>query len=276
MKITKKNNMLFLIDGDNYLLDGLAGVELLPDAATVMIFHHKTLNLNKVKAVTNKSAAEIIFIESVRDGKNSVDFQIITELGVLIGQGKVDYAYIISRDQGFLSSIETLKRRHTDSFRDIILEKSIESCMRFAAIFRAETKDELRMFLHSEYGDEIGRAVFDKLDMLFAPPPPEPVIQNPPMPNQQRSRRSNQSRRPKTNTNTKTPEVVSPEAPAAPALPQDAEKAPDTKDSTETQNAAAKPRSSSSGRRRGRRPKPKTDQQKPPEPSSDSLPDDSI
>lgn len=40
------------------------------------------------------------YVESIRGGKNSIDFQIITELGVLVGKHEADYAYVISQDQG--------------------------------------------------------------------------------------------------------------------------------------------------------------------------------
>ena len=51
------------------------------------------------------------YIESVRDGKNSIDFQIITELGVLVGKREADFAYVISQDKGYAASIDALRVR---------------------------------------------------------------------------------------------------------------------------------------------------------------------
>ena len=45
--------------------------------------------------------AQVQYLESVKGGKNSLDFQIITELGVLVGRGEADFAYVISQDKGY-------------------------------------------------------------------------------------------------------------------------------------------------------------------------------
>ena len=77
--------MIFLVDGDNNIGTGLKGVNMLSEQDTVLIFYQKGLPLNKIQKLCEGSKASIQYIESVRGGKNSIDFQIITELGDLAG-----------------------------------------------------------------------------------------------------------------------------------------------------------------------------------------------
>ena len=108
--------MIFLVDGDNSIKDGLSGIDMLSQEDTVLIFHQKGAALAKIKTITEKSKAEIKFIESAKSGKNSIDFQIIAELGVLIGKQEVEYAYIISHDKGYEAPITALKMRYSKAF----------------------------------------------------------------------------------------------------------------------------------------------------------------
>ena len=90
--------MIFLVDGDNNIGTGLKGIEMLSEQDVVMIFYQKGgLAPSKLQKLCANSRAKIQIIESVRGGKNAVDFQIITELGVLVGQREADYAYVISQ-----------------------------------------------------------------------------------------------------------------------------------------------------------------------------------
>ena len=50
-----------------------------------------------MKKLCAGTKAQVQYLESVKGGKNSLDFQIITELGVLVGRGEADFAYVISR-----------------------------------------------------------------------------------------------------------------------------------------------------------------------------------
>ena len=61
------------------------------------------------------------YIESVRGGKNSIDFQIITELGVLVGRGEADFAYVISQDKGYEAAMSALHARYASTFREVAL-----------------------------------------------------------------------------------------------------------------------------------------------------------
>lgn len=161
--------MLFLIDGDNNLHNGLHGVDFLSEDDTVLIFYNSAVNITKAKALTQNSKATVQYIPSVRNGKNSIDFQIITELGVLIGKNEVEYAYIISKDNGYLSSISSLKKRYNSSFTDVVLEESIEKCLKFSFIIKSTTKEELCDNFVAEYGEGMGSLMYNHISKLFTP-----------------------------------------------------------------------------------------------------------
>ena len=148
--------MIFLVDGDNNIGTGLKGVNMLSEQDTVLIFYQKGLPLNKIQKLCEGSKASIQYIESVRGGKNSIDFQIITELGVLVGRREADYAYVISQDKGYAASIDALRVRYANAFQEVGLRPSIESCLHLPFILKAEDRQALCNALVKEY--EIGRA----------------------------------------------------------------------------------------------------------------------
>ncbi len=159
--------MIFLIDGDNNITTDLNGIEVLNKDDSVMIFHKKGLDLTKLKKRTATTKAAVQFIESVKAGKNSLDFQIVSELGVLIGEKKVDQAYIISQDKGYEAAIKSLKKRYPDSFKDIALKESIEECLSLPFILKAKSKLELSNALNREYGTGQGTQLYNHLKALF-------------------------------------------------------------------------------------------------------------
>ena len=76
--------MIFLVDGDNNIGTGLQGIDLLTAEDTVLVFFGKGQTLANVKKLCAGTKAQVQYLESVKGGKNSLDFQIITELGVLV------------------------------------------------------------------------------------------------------------------------------------------------------------------------------------------------
>ena len=82
--------MIFLVDGDNNIGTGLQGIDLLTAEDTVLIFYGKGQSTASIQKLCANTRAKVQFLESVKSGKNSIDFQIITELGVLIGRGEAD------------------------------------------------------------------------------------------------------------------------------------------------------------------------------------------
>ena len=159
--------MIFLVDGDNNIGTGLQGAEYLTPEDSILVFYQKSgLALSRIQELCKNSKAKIQYLESVKGGKNSIDFQIITELGVLIGRREADYAYVISQDRGYEAAISALQARYADTFREVALQPSIAACLR-ASLLRAKDLQELQAALTREYGPLQGRRAFEHLTELF-------------------------------------------------------------------------------------------------------------
>ncbi len=167
--------MIFLVDGDNNIGTGLQGADQLKAEDSILIFYQKTgLALSKIKELCKGSKASIQYLESVKGGKNSIDFQIITELGVLVGRGEADCAYVISQDKGYEAAMSALRMRYAGAFREVALRPSIAACLKAFYLLRATSAEELRTSLQQEFGDVQGLAAFDHLQGLFQPAKPAP------------------------------------------------------------------------------------------------------
>lgn len=157
----------YLVDGDNNIGTGLKGVDLLTPEDTVLIFHQKGLALAKLKKLCEGSHADIQYIESAKSGRNSIDFQIITELGVLVGRQEADFAYVISQDKGYEASISALQARFSDSFQEVALRPSIEACLHFPFLLTARSAQEVCDALVRECGEAHGQLIYHHLRELF-------------------------------------------------------------------------------------------------------------
>ena len=135
--------MIFLVDGDNNIGTGLQGIDLLTAEDTVLVFFGKGQTLANVKKLCAGTKAQVQYLESVKGGKNSLDFQIITELGVLVGRGEADFAYVISQDKGYEAAMSALHARYASTFREGALRPSIQDCLQAAFLLRAGTREEL-------------------------------------------------------------------------------------------------------------------------------------
>ncbi len=174
---------IFFVDGDNHLAEGLKGLDLLSENDTVLIFYGRGQSESSVRKLCGESKAHIQLLESVRSGKNSIDFQIITELGILIGKGEAEYAYVISQDKGYESAMTALRRRYSDTFKEVALRPSIESCLQAAFLLRPKDKNELARSLEHTYGPERGMVIYRHLKTIFsgaAQQPEEAAPQQPP------------------------------------------------------------------------------------------------
>ena len=176
--------MIFLVDGDNHLAEGLKGLDLLGEDDTVLIFYGKGQTEASVRKLCGETDARVQLLESVRSGKNSIDFQIITELGILIGKGEAEYAYVISQDKGYESAMTALRRRYSDTFQEVALRPSIESCLQAAFLLRPQDKSQLARSLEKTYGSDRGMVIYRHLKAIFTgedreeqeePVLPEPV-----------------------------------------------------------------------------------------------------
>ena len=177
----------FLVDGDNNIGTGLKGIDMLCEQDAVLVFYQKTgLALSRLQKLCANTKAEVQYIESVRGGKNSIDFQIITELGVLVGKGEADYAYVISQDKGYEASIEALRARYGSAFREVALRPSIEECLYLPFVRRAADRGQLCNALVKEYGATQGNALYNHLKEIFQGPEPAAEPERPAKPSRVR------------------------------------------------------------------------------------------
>ena len=152
--------MIFLVDGDNNIGTGLQGIDLLTAEDTVLVFFGKGQTLANVKKLCAGTKAQVQYLESVKGGKNSLDFQIITELGVLVGRGEADFAYVISQDKGYEAAMSALHARYASTFREVALRPSIQDCLQAAFLLRAGTREELAAALARQYGPVQGQLAY--------------------------------------------------------------------------------------------------------------------
>ena len=172
--------MIFLVDGDNNIGTDLKGIEMLSEQDTVLIFYQREgLALSKIKKLCAGARADVQYVESVRGGKNSIDFQIITELGVLVGKREADYAYVISQDKGYAASIDALQARYAAAFQEVALRPSIEDCLHLSFVLKAGDRQTLCNALVKEYGSAQGCALYHHLKQIFQAPEPEPEPEPP-------------------------------------------------------------------------------------------------
>ena len=164
--------MIFLVDGDNNIGTGLQGIELLTEEDSVLVFYGRGQSLAGIQKLCANTRAKVQYLESVKGGKNSIDFQIITELGVLVGRGEADFAYVISQDKGYEAAISALWVRYADTFREVALRPSIQSCLRASFLMRTASREELAQALRLEFGQVQGDLAYAHLEELFAPPAP--------------------------------------------------------------------------------------------------------
>lgn len=188
--------MIFLVDGDNNIATCLKGIELLSEEDRVLVFYQKSgMALSKLEKLCAGTKAQVQYIESVRTGKNSIDFQIITELGVLVGRREAEYAYVISQDKGYAASIDALRCRYGQEFREVALQPSIESCVHLPFLRKVATREQLQLALRQECGEVQGEFLYRHLESLFAAPPAaEPEAPEPPK--KSRTHRGGRRRKP--------------------------------------------------------------------------------
>ena len=100
----------FLIDYENVNDGGLLGSELLNEDDVIILFDSEFSVINEKELEFEKSItkAKILKMTSQIKGKNSLDFQLVSYLGLLIGNNEHCEYNIISGDKGFLSAINLI------------------------------------------------------------------------------------------------------------------------------------------------------------------------
>ena len=220
--------MIFLVDGDNNIGTGLQGIDLLTEEDTVLVFFGKGQTLANVKKLCAGTKAQVQYLESVKGGKNSLDFQIITELGVLVGRGEADFAYVISQDKGYEAAMSALHARYASTFREVALRPSIQDCLQAAFLLRSNTLEELSGALARQFGPVQGQLAYDHLAALFAPPAPPAEPEPPAAPAEQKPAKA-KKRRSRSKAKAEEPQPAqdaAQDAPQADAEPEQPEAAP--------------------------------------------------
>ena len=121
---------IFLVDTENVNIRSLKGANYLDKNDLIILFTtDKTIvhnfHDNLIKTIETEATIKNIHIES--GGKNCLDFQLVSCLGLLIGSNKnknINY-YIISKDKGYLHSINFLCEQTQCSIKLISNLKSL-------------------------------------------------------------------------------------------------------------------------------------------------------
>ena len=105
---------IFLVDTENVNITALSSANRLNEEDIIILFVTERTNLfqfgrDKLKCLNTKS--NILKIDVTTGVKNSLDFQLVSYLGLIIGQHRYEANnyYIVSKDRGFLSSINLLE-----------------------------------------------------------------------------------------------------------------------------------------------------------------------
>lgn len=104
---------IFLVDTENVNFSAIASADRLDEDDLVILFvTNRTVKNQFSDRMLNllNTKANILKINVLTGRKNSLDFQLVSYLGLLIGEHKSEgnKYYIVSRDKGFLSSINLL------------------------------------------------------------------------------------------------------------------------------------------------------------------------
>lgn len=105
---------IFLVDTENVNITALSSAHKLNEEDLIILFVTERTNTfqfgrEDLKCIDTK--ANILKINVATGVKNSLDFQLVSYLGLIIGEHRYEANnyYIISKDKGFLSSISLLE-----------------------------------------------------------------------------------------------------------------------------------------------------------------------
>lgn len=101
----------FLVDMENVHFNGLFGIGSLTENDTIILFLTSQCKKDYgiIDLYKSKYKCNILTMDVECGGKNALDFQLVSYLGLLIGDNKNQGKYyIVSKDKGFKSSINLL------------------------------------------------------------------------------------------------------------------------------------------------------------------------
>ena len=105
---------IFLVDTENVNITALSSANKLSEEDLIILFVTENTNsfqFSREQLKCISTDANILKINVIAGIKNSLDFQLVSYLGLIIGEHRYeanDY-YIVSKDKGFLSSINLLE-----------------------------------------------------------------------------------------------------------------------------------------------------------------------
>ena len=129
---------IFLVDTENVNITALSSANKLNEEDMIILFVTERTNLfqfAKDKLRCLNTNANILKINVTTGGKNSLDFQLVSYLGLIIGEHRYEANnyYIVSKDRGFLSSISLLenctdyKIELIDSISDLFQDDGVDN-----------------------------------------------------------------------------------------------------------------------------------------------------
>ena len=123
---------IFLVDTENVNFKAVQDYNLLNEEDMIILFltQRSKLHFDKNKLDALNTKAKLIKIHVEAGTKNSLDFQLVSYLGFMLGEHKKvnNQYYIVSRDKGYLSSINLLTNCSKQSLE---LISSISQCANF-------------------------------------------------------------------------------------------------------------------------------------------------
>lgn len=120
-------DMLFLVDYENVGNTGMKGCHYLNETDQVIVFYSeakKNMERRFLEAVTDTGCVFEV-CKLCKNGKNALDFYIVSKLGELFGKGYEGIAVIVSRDNGFQAARDYWDKR-AEHRRRVLLAACIE------------------------------------------------------------------------------------------------------------------------------------------------------
>lgn len=120
----------YFIDFENVKSEGLTGIKSLHKQDKVLVLYSKNANKLEIELVKDifTSSCQISFVEIEHLGKNSLDFQLCTLLGYIIGgfRGTKLNLFIVSKDKGYDSVINGIPKLLQEQLKQKYIKIHIE------------------------------------------------------------------------------------------------------------------------------------------------------
>ena len=149
---------IFLVDTENVNITALSSANKLNEEDIIILFVTEKTNLfqfgrDELRCINTK--ANILKINVTTGVKNSLDFQLVSYLGLIIGEHRYEANnyYIVSKDRGFLSSINLLenctdyKIELIDSISKLFNENDVDNMIDKFIAKGFKTKTSIKMTL---------------------------------------------------------------------------------------------------------------------------------